>query len=126
MFTGKEDMEATALREQGWSISAIARHLGRSRETVRSWVAQAEIDAGRRAELTTEEPAELVALRKENRVATSSTPMTRPCVRESSFSRHLSGGSSVSPEWPETPKKVTERGMRLRYDLEKEVADSRA
>jgi len=35
MFTGKEDMEATALREQGWSISAIARHLGRSRETVR-------------------------------------------------------------------------------------------
>ena len=35
MFTGKEDTEATALREQGWSISAIARHLGRSRETVR-------------------------------------------------------------------------------------------
>jgi hypothetical protein len=35
MFTGKEDMEATALREQGWSISAITRHLGRSRETVR-------------------------------------------------------------------------------------------
>ena len=35
MFTGKEDMEATALREQGWSISAIDRHLGRSRETVR-------------------------------------------------------------------------------------------
>jgi hypothetical protein len=23
MFTGNEDMEATALREQGWSISAI-------------------------------------------------------------------------------------------------------
>jgi transposase len=36
MFTGKEDMEATALREQGWSISAIARHLGRSRATVRN------------------------------------------------------------------------------------------
>jgi transposase len=35
MFTRKEDMKATALREQGWSISAIARHLGRSRETVR-------------------------------------------------------------------------------------------
>jgi len=31
MFTGNEDMEATALREQGWSISAIARHLGRNR-----------------------------------------------------------------------------------------------
>jgi len=35
MFTRKKDMEATAHREQGWSISAIARHLGRSRETVR-------------------------------------------------------------------------------------------
>jgi transposase len=28
-------MEATALREQGWSISAIARHLGRDRKTIR-------------------------------------------------------------------------------------------
>lgn len=36
MFTGEEDVEATALREQGWSISAIARHLGRNRETVRN------------------------------------------------------------------------------------------
>jgi transposase len=35
MFTGNEDMEATALREQGWSISAIARHLGRDRRTIR-------------------------------------------------------------------------------------------
>jgi IS30 family transposase len=36
MFTGDEDVEATALRKQGWSISAIARHLGRSRDTVRA------------------------------------------------------------------------------------------
>jgi transposase len=36
MFTGNEDMEATALREQGWSISAIARHLERDRKTVRA------------------------------------------------------------------------------------------
>jgi transposase len=36
MFTGNEDMEATALREQGWSISAIARHLGRDRKTIRA------------------------------------------------------------------------------------------
>jgi len=35
MFTGNEDMEATALRQQGWSISAIARHLGRDRKTIR-------------------------------------------------------------------------------------------
>jgi hypothetical protein len=36
MFTGNEDVEATALREQGWSISAIARHLNRDRETIRN------------------------------------------------------------------------------------------
>ena len=36
MFTGNEDMEATALRQQGWSISAIARHLDRDRKTVRA------------------------------------------------------------------------------------------
>jgi transposase len=36
MFTGEEDVEATALRKQGWSISAIARHLGRDRKTVRA------------------------------------------------------------------------------------------
>jgi transposase len=36
MFTGIEDMQATALRNRGWSISAIARHLGRDRKTVRA------------------------------------------------------------------------------------------
>jgi hypothetical protein len=39
MFTGDEDVEATALRAQGWSISAIARHLGRDRQTVRDYLA---------------------------------------------------------------------------------------
>jgi IS30 family transposase len=29
-------METTALREQGWSNSAIARHLGHNRETIRN------------------------------------------------------------------------------------------
>ena len=35
---------------------------------MRRWIAQAEIDAGWRPGLTTDEHAELVALRKENRV----------------------------------------------------------
>ena len=38
MFTGNEDMEATALRKQGWTISAIARHLGRDRATIRKYL----------------------------------------------------------------------------------------
>lgn len=36
MFTREEDVEAYALRAQGWSISAIAPHLGRDRKTVRA------------------------------------------------------------------------------------------
>ena len=31
-------MEALALRKRGWSISAIARHLGRDRRTVRAYL----------------------------------------------------------------------------------------
>jgi transposase len=38
MFTGVEDMEASALKARGWSISAIARHLGHNRETVRDYL----------------------------------------------------------------------------------------
>ena len=35
MFSTGEDVEAHALRQRGWTISAIARHLGRDRKTVR-------------------------------------------------------------------------------------------
>ncbi|MFF2628636.1 hypothetical protein ACFVUN_23030 [Kitasatospora griseola] len=31
-------MDAHALRRQGWSISAIARHLGRDRKTIRAYL----------------------------------------------------------------------------------------
>lgn len=34
MLTKGEDVEANALRQRGWSYSAIARHLGRDRETI--------------------------------------------------------------------------------------------
>jgi len=38
MLTHGEDVEAHALRERGWTISAIARHLGRDRKTVRAYL----------------------------------------------------------------------------------------
>jgi transposase len=38
MMTPEEDMEAHALRKQGWTITAIARHLGRDRKTVRAYL----------------------------------------------------------------------------------------
>ncbi|GAA5006218.1 Mu transposase domain-containing protein [Kitasatospora paranensis] len=39
MLTEKEYRDVCALRGQGWSVSAIARHLGRDRKTVRSYLA---------------------------------------------------------------------------------------
>ena len=38
MLTQGEDVEVHALRQRGWSISAIARHLGRDRKTVRAYL----------------------------------------------------------------------------------------
>ena len=39
MLTQEEDVEIHALRKRGWSVSAIARHLGRDRKTVRAYLA---------------------------------------------------------------------------------------
>ena len=49
------------------AISRVARQLGVGVESLRVWVKQAEIDAGKRPGLSTEERDELAALRKENR-----------------------------------------------------------
>jgi transposase len=38
MLTPEEDVEITSLRKRGWSISAIARHVGHDRKTVRSYL----------------------------------------------------------------------------------------
>jgi transposase len=39
MLTWENDMEVHALRKRGWSISAIARHTGHDRKTVRKYLA---------------------------------------------------------------------------------------
>ena len=38
MLTWEDDVEVHALRKRGWSISAIARHTGRDRKTVRTYL----------------------------------------------------------------------------------------
>jgi transposase len=38
MLTQEEDVDVKALYKQGWSISAIARHLDRDRKTIRGYV----------------------------------------------------------------------------------------
>jgi transposase len=47
MLTWEEDVEATALRTQGWTISAIAKHLGRDRKTIRSYLTGERVPGAR-------------------------------------------------------------------------------
>ena len=39
MLTEEDDVEINALARRGWSVSAIARHTGRDRKTVRKYLA---------------------------------------------------------------------------------------
>lgn len=56
------------VREEGRSPTELAREFEPSAQSIASWVAQADIDAGRRDGLTTDDKAELKKLRSENRV----------------------------------------------------------
>jgi transposase-like protein len=59
-------VELARLREK--PVKEIAADLGISDQTLHNWMKQTDIDAGRREGLTTEERAELVRLRRANRV----------------------------------------------------------
>jgi transposase len=56
------------VRTSGKSVGEICRDLDLTETAVRRWVAQADVDAGRRDGLTTTEREELSRLRRENRV----------------------------------------------------------
>lgn len=52
MLTPEEDVEITSLRKRGWTISAIARHVGHDRKTVRAYLSgQREPGVRSRAEV---------------------------------------------------------------------------
>ncbi len=50
------------------TVAQLARDLKISESCLRNWLAQADVDEGRREGLTTNERKELVNLRRENRV----------------------------------------------------------
>lgn len=60
-------LEQQDKHESQWAaITSIAEKIGCTAETLRSWVRQAERDAGRRPGLTTEERTRLKQLEREN------------------------------------------------------------
>jgi hypothetical protein len=42
LLSREDVVEIVALRRRGWSVSAIARHTGRDRKTIRAWLAEGE------------------------------------------------------------------------------------
>jgi transposase len=48
MLSREDEVEVVALHRRGWSISAIARHTGRDRKTVRAWLRGERCREGRR------------------------------------------------------------------------------
>jgi transposase len=61
--------ETVALvRSSGKPMAQICRDMGLAESTVQRWVAQADVDVGRRPGLTTAEHEEIVRLRREMRV----------------------------------------------------------
>jgi transposase len=68
-FSRQFKAETIALiRSSGKSVPQVCRDLDLAESVVRRWLAQADIDAGRRDGLTTAEREELTKLRRENRV----------------------------------------------------------
>src|SRR5438477_3196608 len=56
------------VRTSGKSVGEVCRDLDLTETAVRHWVAQADVDSGRRDGVTTAEREELSRLRRENRV----------------------------------------------------------
>ena len=107
MITHGEDVEIHALKAQGWSISAIARHVGRDRKTVRAYLA-GDREAGVRRRGGAD-PFEGVEAYVRQRLAED--PHVRATVLLGE-ARALGYGAS----YPTFARRIRERGLRPRCD----------
>ena len=72
-FSPEQKAKAVRLAAASWqhesewaAIESVAAKLGASAETVRTWVRRAEVDAGARPGMSSEEHAEVKRLKREN------------------------------------------------------------
>ncbi len=82
------------VRSGGRTPEQLARDLGWSAQAIRNWVRQADLDEGRRHDgLTTAERAELVRLRRENRVLREERQILRKVAMPSWAARRMEMGA---------------------------------
>jgi transposase len=84
-------------RQREKSIAAIAHDLGIAESCLRRWLKQDDIDAGRAEGLSTDERAELVRLRRENRVQAMEIEILKRA--SAYFAREAFPGAKRSTGW---------------------------
>ena len=93
------------------AAAVVAKQLGVGKESVRRWVLQAEIDGGRRQGPTSEELAEIKALKAENRRWREDVEILRGATTSSS------GNSTPATADHGLHRHHESRGLRGRVDL---------
>jgi transposase len=101
-FTPEFKAEIVELCRRGdRSVGPIARDFDLTETAVRLWASQAEVDAGERDGLTSSEPEELAALRRENRRLREDVEVLK---RATAFFASMSGcWRSVGVHGPNSP-----------------------
>lgn len=138
MLSWEADVEAHALREHGWTISALARQLDHDRKTIRAYLSGTRVLQRRvRREPTLAEPAPgVLRAAAERRPASvgstlfdeltalgfaGSYPSLTAAIRTPAHSPHYSSLSPATPPRPPLPRS-SERGAEKVAEHDREPA----
>ena len=131
MLTEEEDVEIHALVKRGWSISEIARHVGRDRKTIRAYLAGDRQPGVRRrveedpfdgveayvAQGLSDEPSASVGTRSYTARSQLRRPVREPASRPSSppgpgpWGCQAAGTGPACPAWVYAPAATAEADM---------------